>query len=185
MRNALFKSKIESDSHERENDMIRDAVIEDLPELLEIYNYEVLNGNATFDEVEETYGQRKEWFSHFTGKYPLLVEVRDGKVVGYAGAYELFPKPAYHISAEVTLYIAKEFRGQGIGERLLGALIERVKGEGQIEALFSLITATNEGSIRLHEKMGFSHDGVLRSSGIKFGERLDVEIYRLDVRTER
>lgn len=185
MRNALFASKIESDGQEGEDDMIRDAVIEDLPELLEIYNYEVLNGNATFDEEEADYGQRKEWFSQFTGKYPLLVEEQDGKVAGYAGACKLFPKPAYRISAEVTLYIAKEFRGQGIGERLLRALIERVKGEGQIEALFSLITATNEGSIRLHEKVGFSHDGVLRSSGMKFGERLDVEIYRLDVRSER
>lgn len=182
MRNALYTSKIESDGHERKKDMIRDAVIEDLPELLAIYNYEVLNGNATFDEAEETLEQRKEWFFHFTGKYPLMVETRGGRVAGYVGAGRLFPKPAYNISAEVTLYIAKEYRGQGIGEDLLRALIERVKKEGELEALFSLITATNKASIRLHEKVGFSHDGVLRSSGMKFGERLDVEIYRFDVR---
>lgn len=185
MRNALFAAKIETGGHEREDDMIRDAVIEDLPELLEIYNYEVLNGNATFDENEETLEQRTVWFSHFSGKYPLLVEERDCRIAGYCGAYKLFPKPAYDISAEVTLYIAKEYRGQGIGECLLRALMERVKADGRLEALFSLITSTNKASIRLHEKLGFSHDGVLRSSGMKFGERLDVEIYRCDVRGRR
>lgn len=159
-------------------DMIRDARSEDLQELLDIYNYEVLNGNATFDELPKTYEQRMEWMSHFTGKYPLLVEEIDGRIAGYAGAYKLFPKPAYDISAEVTLYIHQDFRGQGIGERLLRALLERVKKDEQLFSLFSLITGTNKASIRLHEKLGFEYGGVLKNSGVKFGELLDVVIYR-------
>lgn len=160
--------------------MIREARLTDLQELLDIYNYEVINGNATFDEVPKTYEQRKEWFSHFTGKYPLLVEELDGRIAGYAGADKLFPKPAYDISAEVTLYIHRDFRGQGIGERLLKALIERVKRDGQLESLFSLITGTNQASIRLHEKLGFEYGGVFKRSGVKFREHLDVVIYRYD-----
>lgn len=158
--------------------MIRDARLEDLQDLLDIYNYEVINGNATFDEVPKTYEQRREWLSHFTGKYPLLVEEVDGKIAGYAGAYKLFPKPAYDISAEVTLYVHQDFRGKKIGEKLLKALIERVKRDGELESLFSLITGTNEASIRLHEKLGFEYAGVLKDSGVKFGEHLDVVIYR-------
>lgn len=164
--------------------MIRRAAIQDLPQLLDIYNYEVRHGAATFDEIEKTYEQREEWFSHYTGKYPLLVEERDGKIAGYAGAYKLFPKPAYDISAEVSVYIAPEFRGQGIGERLLRALIEQTRADGELESLFSLITGTNEISIHLHEKLGFTCDGILKKSGMKFGERLDVVIYRYDLREE-
>lgn len=164
--------------------MIRRAVIEDLPQLLEIYNYEILHGVATFDEKEKTYEERKRWFEQFTGKYPLLVEEREGKIAGYVGAYKLFPKPAYDISAEVTLYISPEFRRQGIGELLLKELLEVVKNEGEIEQLFSLITGTNIASKRLHEKLGFEYDGVLKKSGRKFGERLDVDIYRYETRKE-
>lgn len=162
--------------------MIRQGRIEDLPRLLEIYNYEVIHGVATFDEVEKTYEQRLEWFNHFGEKYPLLVEERDGIVAGYACAWKLFPKPAYDISAEVSVYIAPEFRGQGIGEQLLRALIYRAKTNGELESLFSLITGTNKISIHLHEKLGFTCDGVLHNSGVKFGEHLDVKIYRYDIK---
>lgn len=184
MRNALLVSKIETDGCKGEDDMIRDAVIQDLPALLEIYNYEVMHGNATFDEEEKTYEQWKEWFSHFTGKYPLLVEETEGRIAGYAGVHKLFPKPAYDISAEVTLYIGKEFRGQGIGGSLLRALLERVREDGKLESLFSLITGTNEASIHLHEKAGFTHSGTLPYSGMKFGERLNVEIYYYNLTEE-
>ena len=162
--------------------MIRDARIEDLPRLLEIYNYEVENGTATFDEKQESYEERKEWFMCFQGRYPLLVEELDGRVTGYAGVCQLLPKPAYDISGEVTLYIAQECQGKGSGERLMLALLERVKTDARLVSLFSLITSTNAGSIHLHEKVGFEHDGVLRQSGMKFGQYLDVEIYRYDVR---
>lgn len=165
--------------------MIRRAVFADLPQLLKIYNYEVLHGTATFDEEARTQEQQEEWFSHYTGKYPLLVEEYFGKIAGYAGACRLFPKPAYDISAEVSVYVAPDMRGQGIGERLLIALLEETKKEPHLESLFSLITATNEASIHLHEKLGFLYEGILRNSGKKFGENLDVMIYRYDLRRER
>ena len=160
--------------------MIRRARIEDLPQMLEIYNYEILHGVATFDEKEKTYEERKEWFEHFQGKYPLIVEEENGRIKGYAGAYKLFQKPAYDISAEVTLYISQEYRGQGIGEKLLRELVRVIEDEGQIEQLFSLITSTNLASKKLHEKVGFKFDGIFKKSGKKFGERLSVDIYRYE-----
>lgn len=158
--------------------MIRRAKLEDLPELLDIYNYEVENGVATFDEVQQTYEQRKEWFDAHQGKYILIVKELDGKVAGYASVSKLFPKPAYDISGEVSVYVAKEFRGQGIGQELLKALLEMKKEEGNFDSLFSLITGTNEASIQLHEKLGFEYAGILKNSGVKFGRHLDVTIYR-------
>ena len=158
--------------------MIRRAIIEDLPELLDIYNYEVEHGVATFDEVPQTYEQRKEWFNAHQGKYMLIVKELDGKVAGYASVSKLFPKPAYDISGEVSVYVAKAFRGQGIGKELLKELLARTKEEGTFDSLFSLITGTNEASIYLHEKLGFEYAGILKNSGVKFGRHLDVAIYR-------
>lgn len=158
--------------------MIRRAKIEDLHEMLDIYNYEVVNGVATFDEVPVTYEQRKEWFNVHKGKYILLVEEQDGKIAGYASVSKLFPKPAYDISGEVSVYVGKDFRGQGIGKVLLKELLVQTEKEGNFVSLFSLITGTNEASIHLHEKLGFTYAGVLKESGMKFGKHLDVVIYR-------
>lgn len=158
--------------------MIRRARVEDLQELLDIYNYEVVNGVATFDEVPVTYEQRKEWFEAHQGKYILLVEELDGKIAGYASVSKLFPKPAYDISGEVSIYIGKEFRGQGIGKALLKELLVQVEKERNFVSLFSLITGTNEASIHLHENLGFTYAGAMKESGMKFGKHLDVVIYR-------
>lgn len=158
--------------------MIRRAKIEDLHEMLDIYNYEVVNGVATFDEVPVTYEQRKEWFNVHKGKYILLVEEQEGKIAGYASVSKLFPKPAYDISGEVSVYVGKEFRRQGIGKALLKELLAQTEQEGNFVSLFSLITGTNEASIHLHEKLGFTYAGVLKESGMKFGKHLDVVIYR-------
>lgn len=158
--------------------MIRRAKIEDLHEMLDIYNYEVVNGVATFDEVPVTYEQRKEWFNVHKGKYILLVEEQDGKIAGYASVSKLFPKPAYDISGEVSVYVGKDFWGQGIGKALLKELLVQTEKEGNFVSLFSLITGTNEASIHLHEKLGFTYAGVLKESGMKFGKHLDVVIYR-------
>lgn len=164
--------------------MIRRARMEDLQEMLDIYNYEVVNGVATFDEIPVTYEQRKEWFEAHQGKYILLVEERDGRIAGYASVSKLFPKPAYDISGEVSVYIAKEFRGQGIGESLVRELVKQVEKEGNFVSLFSLITGTNEASIHLHQKLGFEYDGILKRSGMKFGKQLDVVIYRYEIKGE-
>lgn len=158
--------------------MIRRAKIEDLPELLDIYNYEVKHGVATFDEIEQTYEQRKKWFDDHQGKYILIVKEINGKIAGYASVSKLFLKPAYDISGEVSVYVGKDFRGQGIGKELMQELLAIVKEEGNFESLFSLITGNNEASIRLHEKLGFEYAGILKNSGVKFGKHLDVAIYR-------
>lgn len=158
--------------------MIRRATMEDLPELLDIYNYEVEHGVATFDEKPQTYEQRTAWFDAHQGKYVLIVKEVEGKVTGYASVSKLFPKPAYDISGEVSVYVAKEFQGQGIGKELLQALLKLTKEEGNFDSLFSLITGTNEASIHLHEKLGFEYAGMLKNSGVKFGRHLDVAIYR-------
>ena len=60
--------------------LVRLAELRDLPELLDIYNYEVLNGYATFDSVPHTYEQRKVWFDeHNKDHHPLIVAVGDNE----------------------------------------------------------------------------------------------------------
>jgi phosphinothricin acetyltransferase len=45
------------------------------------------------------------------------------------------------------------------------------------------IDASNQGSIRLHEKLGFVHAGTIREAGFKFGRWLDLAFYQLTLNT--
>ena len=62
--------------------LIRKAEIKDLQSLLDIYNYEVENGVATFDLHPKTMDQWETWFSHHNiENHPLIVAEKDGKAV--------------------------------------------------------------------------------------------------------
>ena len=56
--------------------------------------------------------------------------------------------------AEVSVYVAAAFRGQGIGAELLGALVAGSEAEG-IWTLQAGIFPENAASVRLHERAGF------------------------------
>lgn len=157
---------------------IRDAVIEDLPAMLEIYNDAVKNLTATFDLEEYSLEQRKGWFHQHGGTFPLIVAVLEEKVVGYCCLSPYRDKPAYSRSSELSVYISKEYRGKGIGASLMSEIIERAKQFG-FHTLIGGITAGNEVSVRLHEKFGFSFVGRFKEVGFKFGDWQHVDFYQL------
>ena len=96
----------------------RYGVEEDLPALLDLYNYSVLNSIAMFDLVEQTLEQRKEWLSeHDPDKYPLMVAESEGKILGYATLSQFRDKPAYSRSVESSVYYSGIVRDQELGRR--------------------------------------------------------------------
>lgn len=62
---------------------IRTAVLEDLPEILAIYNEAVRTTTATFDLEEQTLEERFKWFTNYGEKYPLIVAEHDRRIIGY------------------------------------------------------------------------------------------------------
>ena len=91
------------------------------------------------------------------------------------------PEPLSQLTADVSLYVDKEFLCRGIGGELLAAL-ERDARRAGIENLVSLITSENENSLRFHERHGFSCAGELKNVGLKFGQRQSVKYYRKSLR---
>ena len=162
--------------------LIRTAEIQDLPALLAIYNYEVVNGTATFDTEPKTLQQREEWFyAHNIDNYPLIVAEMDGQAVGYASLSQFRPKDAYRTTVELSIYIAPQYRGRGIANRLMEVILEEARKDDRTHLVISLITGSNAASIYLHEKFGFTHIGTIPEVGIKFGQYQDVANYILKV----
>jgi L-amino acid N-acyltransferase len=157
---------------------IREAVIDDLPAMLEIYNNAVRNLTATFDLEEQSLEQRRVWFHHHGGKLPLIVAIFDGNVVGYCCLSAYRDKPGYSRSTELSIYISENQRGKGIGTTLMKEIIKRAKNL-DYHTMVGGITSGNEASVKLHEKFGFSFVGRFKEVGFKFGEWHHVEFYQL------
>lgn len=158
--------------------IIRRAEEADLSRITEIYNWAVENTTASFDINPQTVEQRAVWFSHYNQKYPLIVCEIDGFVTGYACLSEFRVKEGYKNTCEMSVYIDPNFQNKGIGNRLMGEIIELGKNNG-FHTIISVITSDNEVSIKMHEKYGFILSGHLKEAGFKFDRYLDCLFYQL------
>ncbi|MFQ6018219.1 MAG: GNAT family N-acetyltransferase [Kiloniellaceae bacterium] len=164
---------------------VRDAVVEDLPRIQEIYAHHVRYGLASFEETPpnlEEMGRRYE--ATLAQGLPYLAarvagpEAKDA-VAGYAYAGRYRPRPAYRYTVENSLYVAPGCEGRGIGRALLEELIRRCTDLGYRQMVAVIGDSGHLASIRLHEAFGFVRAGELRSVGFKSGRWVDTVIMQL------
>ncbi|MBA4865419.1 N-acetyltransferase [Streptomyces sp. PSKA54] len=163
---------------------VRPGVEEDLGPLTDIYNHYVRDTAITFDTAPFTPEKRRPWLlSHpEDGPYRLMVahEQHNGRILGYATSSPFRKKPAYSTSVEVSIYLASDAGGRGIGTLLYKALFEALAGE-DLHRAYAGIAQPNEASHRLHERFGFRHIGTYREVGRKFERYWDVAWYEKEL----
>lgn len=161
---------------------IRKAEREDLKELLEIYNYEVLNGVATFDLNPKSMEEWEKWYAaHNVGNHPLIVAVCDGHVAGYASLSSYREKEAYRSTVELSVYVSPAYRRRGVAAALMKEILELARQDESIHMVVSVITSGNEASEKLHRRFGFSFCGTIHDMGFKMGEYRSIDNYELMV----
>lgn len=160
--------------------LIRDADACDAEGITAIYNDAVLHTTAIWNEQTADTANRMSWLADRNkAGYPVLVAADDaGGVLGYASFGDWRAWDGYRHTAEHSIYVRADQRGQGIGEALLRALIERGRSSGK-HVLVAGIEAKNDASIRLHRKLGFEQTGYLKQVGAKFGRWLDLAFLQL------
>lgn len=159
---------------------VRTAMESDIPALLEIYNSEVEFGAATLDLTPRTLDERREWFfAHGTDTHFILVAEENGSPVGYASLSEYRKKEAFSSTAELSVYIDRDFRRRGAASALMEAVLAKARDCGKLHSVVSVITAGNEASERLHAKFGFTFCGTLHEVGFKHGKFRDIDNYEL------
>lgn len=160
--------------------IIRTAKEADMPNLLDIYNYEVRKGTATFDVNPKTLEERWEWFyAHNVDNHPLIVAEVDSRVVGYASLSPYREKEAYAATVELSVYIDCAYRNRGIAGKLMEEILSMAAKRDDIHTVISVITGGNDASIHLHKKLGFVPCGTIWEVGEKFGCLLNIENYQL------
>ncbi|MGE5332163.1 MAG: N-acetyltransferase family protein [Nitrospirota bacterium] len=155
--------------------LIRPSHDDDLAAITAIYAHHVLHGTGTFETEPPTEADMATRRADVLGKgLPYLVAEQDGQVLGFAYCNWFKPRPAYRFSAEDSIYMAQAARGMGMGRQLLDALCTAAEAAGVRKLLAVIGDSANAGSIRVHQAAGFTHIGVMRSVGWKFGAWRDV-----------
>ncbi|MGB7556371.1 MAG: N-acetyltransferase family protein [Candidatus Korobacteraceae bacterium] len=134
----------------------------------EIYVQGIATGNATFETSVPDY---QEWDERHLSTCRLLARWNE-KVLGWAALSRVSSREVYAGVAEVSIYIAEEVRGRGIGRKLMGALVEASEENG-IWTLQAGIFAENAVSIRLHQQAGFRVVGTRERIGCLDGRWRD------------
>lgn len=156
----------------------RDAVREDLPRIVEIYNRAVASRESSCDLEPISVGARERWFTTHSGsRRPIWVaedlDAPERGVIGYLGFYYFMnERPGYFITSDLAIYLDPDYQGRRLGTYLLGEAIHHAPTLG-IEVLAVTIFASNQASIRLFKRHGFEQWGFMPRVA-----RLDQQIER-------
>lgn len=154
--------------------LVHDAAAADAAGIQAIFAHHVLHSAATFETTPPDVRAMEERIQSVTGNgFPYLVAEIDGRVVGFAYAATYRPRPGYRYTVENAVYVADEMARRGIGTALMIELVKRCERGPWRHMLAVIGDSGNAASIALHEKLGFTQAGTLRSIGFKLGRWVD------------
>ena len=147
---------------------------EDASRIASIYNQGIEDRSATLETELRTSGERAEWLATRDSRHPVLVAVDDaGNVVGWGSLNAFNPRKAYDFVADFSIYVAREQRGRGIGDALLGALEARARTLGYHKMVLAAFPI-NASGMRLYQRHGFQMVGIYHEQGLLDGQWMDV-----------
>jgi L-amino acid N-acyltransferase YncA len=120
------------------------------PQVRAIYKEGIETGNATFET------EPPDWHDWDAAHLPdcRLVGLQEGRVVAWAALSPVSRRLVYAGVVEVSIYVGQACRGQGIGGRMMQALVQEAEGAG-IWTMQASIFPENKPSILLHQRFGF------------------------------
>ena len=135
--------------------MIRTLEESDAVTVLDIYQQGLNSGEASFETSAPEWGVWDRKYHSF-GR---LIREQDGLIQGWAALAPVSARDCYHGVAEVSVYVASEQLGKGVGQDLMTALVEAAEDNG-IWSLYSSIFPENKATLRLHLRHGFREVGI-------------------------
>lgn len=140
---------------------LRIAQPHDLPRIVEIYNSTIPGRQSTADLEPVSVNDRQAWFDrHRADSYPLLVEENDAGIIAWISFEPFYGRAAYRRTAELSIYVASDQRGQGLGSRLLAEALEHAVTL-RFRNIVGYVFAHNPASLALMRRFGFEEWGHL------------------------
>jgi L-amino acid N-acyltransferase YncA len=130
--------------------MVRDLRPGDWPEVARIYDQGIRMGNATFETQVPSW---QDWDAAHLPDHRFVAE-NDGRVVGWIALAPASSRPCYAGLAEISVYVAEDARGKGVGSELLATVVESAERAG-LWTLQTSVFPENEASLALLRRFGF------------------------------
>lgn len=153
--------------------MIREADKTDLESILNIYNQGIEDRIATLESETKDFLYMKEWFEQHKGRFKVIVAEQEGKILGWSSLNLYNNRCAYAGVADLSIYIAREYRGKGIGSLLLTE-VEKFAKENDFHKLVLFTFPFNKLGQGLYLKKGYREVGIFKNQGILDGKYVDV-----------
>ena len=149
--------------------LLRRMTAGDWPRVRAIYEEGIATGDATFQT------EAPLWQAWDAGHLPhsRLVACQEAAVLGWAALSPVSARSVYSGVAEVSVYVAAQAPGRGLGRALLQRLVAESEEHG-IWTLQAGIFPENQASVVLHERCGFRLVGRRERLGQMHGRWRDV-----------
>jgi phosphinothricin acetyltransferase len=158
---------------------IRRATLADAPRIAGIYNHYVDHTIITFEEERVTDDEMASRIENVLSTHDWLVLCREDVILGYAYGARFRERVAYRYTTETTVYLDEAHCGRGLGAPLYRAIVDRVFELGYRQAI-GVISLPNDGSVHVHESLGFVKVAHYPRVGKKFGDWIDVGAWQLE-----
>ena len=143
-----------------------------------------LEPDAFASSYEEESARPLDMFrDRLTGKLGGIVfgAFVDGEIAGTAGGVREDRLKTRHILLMVGVYVRPMHRGRGLGERLVGRVLQHARELGDIRVVQLKVAMENRPACALYERMGLTVYGIERKA-IRIGERfIDEELRALEI----
>jgi len=164
--------------------IIRDAAAGDAAAITHITNDVKATLSAIFDGTPVTEADRAAWIvAQRAAGRPVHVAEVEGAVRGFATYQDFKAGVGYRFTVDHSVHVAAEWRGRGIGRRLVQQLITHARQAGK-RAMVASISGDNLGSVRMHQGLGFRQVALFPKVGFKWDRHFDLICLQLDLTAE-
>jgi L-amino acid N-acyltransferase YncA len=163
---------------------IRPAAESDVEAITDLFNALIATTTYEWTEIPHRAEERSRWLDERRGAgEPVFVAVSGDAVIGVAsyGDFRNSTKwPGYRFTVEHSVHVAEGHWGQGVGRALMAALAARARDQGK-RVMVAAIDASNVGSIKFHDRLGFAEVARMPGVGEKWGQRLDLVLMQCEL----
>lgn len=139
----------------------------------------VVLGTEQDPSLEELRGHLERWPVRAAEGRGVDFVIADAESDDLLGAVNMFALDWHSRRGEVGVWLRREARGRGIGSAALGLLLDWAFGSLQLARVEMTTIPENEQLPRLADRLGFVHEGVLRSRNLERGRRVDIVFFGL------
>ncbi len=152
---------------------LRRASRDDLEAIRAIYNEGIEDGLATLESDPKAPIAIAAWWADHGERYAVLVATQRDCIVGWASLNRFSHRCAHANIADLSVYVARDHRSEGVGTALLAGLVDEAKRAGFHKIVLHALN-DNEHGKRLYRKSSFVEVGVFRDHGRLNGRFVDV-----------